>query len=69
MSARFGQSSRFVVLWSSLLPSRRRGVTFWAKNRFRVFYDVNVAEQQVLVLAIGVKEGNRLLIGGKEFQT
>jgi hypothetical protein len=45
------------------------GVTFWAKNRFRVFYDVNVAEQQVLVLAIGVKEGNRLLIGGKEFQT
>ena len=36
-------------------------------NRFRVFYEVEVAQHIVLVLAIGIKEGNRLIIGGKEF--
>src|SRR5579862_8573288 len=38
-------------------------------NRFRVFYDVDAAAHQVQVLAIGVKERNRLLIGGEEYQT
>jgi mRNA-degrading endonuclease RelE of RelBE toxin-antitoxin system len=38
------------------------------RNRFRVFYEVESAELRVSVLAIGVKEGNRLLIGGEEFQ-
>jgi mRNA-degrading endonuclease RelE of RelBE toxin-antitoxin system len=41
---------------------------FGANNRFRVFYEVNAAEQIVEILAIGVKEGNRLLVGGKEIQ-
>jgi hypothetical protein len=36
--------------------------------RFRVFYEVDSPGQRVWVLAIGVKEGNRLLIGGEEFQ-
>ena len=38
-------------------------------NRFRVFYEVDVAAQEVRILAIGVKERNRLLIGGEEYQT
>jgi len=37
-------------------------------NRFRVFYEADRAEKVVRILAIGVKEGNRLLIGGKEIQ-
>jgi mRNA-degrading endonuclease RelE of RelBE toxin-antitoxin system len=37
------------------------------RNRFRVFYEVDAAEHTVSVLAIGVKEGNRLIIGGEEF--
>ncbi len=41
---------------------------FGDKNRFRVFYEANSAEQVVRILAIGVKEGNRLFIGGKEIQ-
>jgi hypothetical protein len=38
------------------------------KNRFRVFYQVNPESREVLVLAVGVKEGNRLFIGGEEFK-
>jgi hypothetical protein len=33
-----------------------------------VFYEIDSAEQTVQVLAIGVKEGNRLFIGGEEFE-
>jgi hypothetical protein len=35
-------------------------------NRFRVFYDVDLALNEVHVLAIGVKDHNRLFIGGEE---
>ncbi len=38
-------------------------------NRFRVFYDVDSAAQEVQVLAVGVKERNRLLIGGEEYES
>jgi mRNA-degrading endonuclease RelE of RelBE toxin-antitoxin system len=41
---------------------------FGPKNSFRVFYDVNHEERTASVLAIGVKEGNRLFIGGEEFE-
>jgi mRNA-degrading endonuclease RelE of RelBE toxin-antitoxin system len=41
---------------------------FGPKNSFRVFYDVNHEEKTVFVLAIGVKKGNRLFIGGEEFE-
>ena len=37
-------------------------------NRFRVFYEVEASEQTVSILAIGIKEGHRLLIGGEEFE-
>jgi mRNA-degrading endonuclease RelE of RelBE toxin-antitoxin system len=36
-------------------------------NRFRVFYEVAVGERTVSILAIGVKERDRLFIGGEEF--
>ena len=36
-------------------------------NRFRVLYRLDEAGC-VRVLAVGVKEGNRLLIGGKEIE-
>jgi mRNA-degrading endonuclease RelE of RelBE toxin-antitoxin system len=41
---------------------------FGPKNSFRVLYDVSHEEKAVAVLAIGVKEGNRLFIGGEEFE-
>jgi mRNA-degrading endonuclease RelE of RelBE toxin-antitoxin system len=41
---------------------------FGPKNTFRVFYDVNHEDKVVSVLAIGVKDGNRLYIGGQEFK-
>lgn len=41
---------------------------FGPKNSFRVFYDVDHDEKTVSVLAIGVKEGNLLFIGGEEFE-
>ena len=52
----------------------KRPVTFEAEwelrfgpdNRFRVFYDINIESHEVYILAIGVKEGSRLFIGGKE---
>ena len=40
---------------------------FGPRNRFRVFYEVDRNERVVWVLAIGVKEENRLYVGGKEF--
>src|SRR5438874_13703285 len=36
-------------------------------NRFRVFYDADSERGLVEVLAIGVKEGNQLFIGGQEY--
>jgi mRNA-degrading endonuclease RelE of RelBE toxin-antitoxin system len=43
-------------------------IRFGPDNRFRVFYDVDQAEHQVLVLAIGVKERNCLRVGGEEIE-
>jgi len=39
---------------------------FGPDNRFRVFYEVDHQLMEVKVLAIGVKFGNRLVIGGEE---
>lgn len=41
---------------------------FGPHNRFGVFYRLNHDEEQVEVLAIGEKEGSRLLIGGEEVE-
>jgi hypothetical protein len=38
-------------------------------NRLRIFYDVDTAQRVVIVLAIGVKVGNTLWIGGEEYAT
>jgi mRNA-degrading endonuclease RelE of RelBE toxin-antitoxin system len=37
-------------------------------NRFRVFYTVETGIRKVRVVAVGIKEGNRILIGGKEVE-
>ena len=37
-------------------------------NRFRVFYQVNTESREVRVLAVGVKDRNRLYFGGEEFE-
>lgn len=37
-------------------------------NRFRVFYDVDSESRTVWVLAFGVKDRSRLLIGGEEYE-
>ena len=38
-------------------------------NRFRVFYEVDPAAYEVQILAIGVKDHSRLLIGGEEYES
>jgi mRNA-degrading endonuclease RelE of RelBE toxin-antitoxin system len=42
---------------------------FGPDNRFRVFYEIDREHRQVYILAIGVKERNRLLIGGEEVES
>lgn len=37
-------------------------------NRFRVFYEVDAAAHEVQILAVGVKDRSRLLIGGEEYE-
>ena len=39
---------------------------FGPGNRFRVFYSVQHERREVYVVAIGIKRGNRLLIGREE---
>ena len=41
-------------------------IRFGPDNRFRVFYSVEQENRQVFILAIGVKRGNRLIIGKEE---
>jgi mRNA-degrading endonuclease RelE of RelBE toxin-antitoxin system len=36
-------------------------------DKFRAFYDIDTENETVLVKAVGVKIGNKLLIRGKEF--
>lgn len=37
------------------------------RNQFRVFYELSLETREVSVLAIGVKERDRLFIAGEEF--
>ena len=39
---------------------------FGPGNRFRVFYQVDHPRREVLIVAVGVKDRNRLVVGGKE---
>lgn len=38
------------------------------ENRFRVFYQVDTEGHEVRILAVGVKDRNRLFIGEEEFE-
>jgi mRNA-degrading endonuclease RelE of RelBE toxin-antitoxin system len=53
------QSAAFPGAWE---------LRFGQDNRFRVFYDVEVAEREVRIIAVGVKERDRLFIGGEEVE-
>jgi mRNA-degrading endonuclease RelE of RelBE toxin-antitoxin system len=37
-------------------------------NRYRVFYETDLTERTVLILALGVKERERLFFAGEEFE-
>jgi mRNA-degrading endonuclease RelE of RelBE toxin-antitoxin system len=41
-------------------------IRFGPDNRFRIFYTIHPEDRHVEILAIGVKEKNRLFIGGEE---
>jgi hypothetical protein len=41
---------------------------FEPHNRFRAYYDVDVEQTLVVILALGRKHGNRVVIGGEEIQ-
>ena len=41
---------------------------FGPNNRFRVYYDIDLEQAIISILAIGVKHGNQIIIGGKEIQ-
>jgi hypothetical protein len=43
-------------------------IRFGPNNRFRVLYAVDHERREIQIQAIGVKEGNRLIIGGEEVQ-
>jgi mRNA-degrading endonuclease RelE of RelBE toxin-antitoxin system len=44
-------------------------IRFGPDNRFRVFYEIDEEHRIVQILAIGVKQGNQLFIGGKEIKS
>lgn len=39
---------------------------FGPSNRFRVFYQIDRESREVRIVAIGVKDRNRLMVGGEE---
>ncbi len=41
-------------------------IRFGPDNRFRVLYDIDEEHHVVQIIAIGVKEVNRLIVGGEE---
>jgi mRNA-degrading endonuclease RelE of RelBE toxin-antitoxin system len=43
-------------------------IRFGPDNRFRVLYDIDEEQHAVQILAIGEKEGNRLIVGGNEVE-
>jgi mRNA-degrading endonuclease RelE of RelBE toxin-antitoxin system len=40
-------------------------IRFGPDNRFRVLYDIDEEQHAVQIVAIGEKEGNRLIVGGE----
>ena len=42
-------------------------IRFGPNHCYRVLYEIDMEQQEVWILAIGKKEGNRLFIGGEEY--
>ena len=49
-------------------PGATWELRFGPDNRFRVFYAVSREPREVRILAIGIKQRNRLVIGGEEVE-
>lgn len=43
-------------------------IRFGPDNRFRALYDIDEENRAVQIVAIGEKEGNRLIVGGEEVE-
>ncbi len=43
-------------------------IRFGPDNRFRVLYDIDEKQHAVQIVAVGEKEGNRLIVGGEEVE-
>src|SRR5947207_13599271 len=43
-------------------------IRFGPDNRFHVLYDIDEEHRAVQIVAIGEKEGNRLIVGGEEVE-
>jgi hypothetical protein len=43
-------------------------IRFGPENRFRVLYDIAKEQHAVQIVAVGEKEGNRLIVGGEEVE-
>jgi mRNA-degrading endonuclease RelE of RelBE toxin-antitoxin system len=43
-------------------------IRFGPNNRFRVLYDIDEEQHTVVVLAVGEKAGNRLIVAGEEIE-
>lgn len=41
-------------------------IRFGPENRFRVLYDIDEDLREVQILAIGEKQGNKLIVGGEQ---
>jgi hypothetical protein len=54
------------ALAQSKAARRRWEIHFGPDNRFRVLYDIDEERRQVQIVAIGEKEGNRLIVSGEE---
>jgi hypothetical protein len=51
-----------------IVPESEWEIRFGRQNRFRVFYRVRTNPRQVEILAIGVKDGKHLMIGGDKIE-
>ena len=43
-------------------------IRFGPNNRFRVLYDIDAQHRAVEIIAVGEKDGNRLIVGGEEIE-
>jgi mRNA-degrading endonuclease RelE of RelBE toxin-antitoxin system len=43
-------------------------IRFGPDNRFRVLYDIDEEHRAVRIVAVGEKQGNRLIVGGEEVE-